>query len=82
MVYDEDFDPENIDYLRDVTHDESVYARKNGSTSIPFEIRACEKVAALLRELGEIAMHAPGGHQHVIDEASHWASALTATTPR
>ena len=81
IVKDEELN-EKVDELRDTIHDEVVYAKIHQSTSIPFGLIECKTVSNLLRELGEIAMAAPGGHQHLIDEAHAWASALDAENPR
>lgn len=81
MTYDE-LDPDVIDETRNVTHDEVLYMKRKTNTSIPLGSNACAALSALLRELGEIARRAPGGHQFLIDEANRWAVALDASEAR
>lgn len=55
---------------------EMVQARRCESISTTLKIDAADMLAALLDDLAEIAMNAPGGHGYWIDEAGHWASIL------
>lgn len=72
-IYD-DANCAELDEQRFTLAEEIGYAKATPETTVSIELPSCAALNLLLSELAEIAMHAPGGHQYLIEEAHRWAA--------